>query len=136
MEREVNPTAEALMREELTERVLRIEKRRHGTLARLIGRAAVMRLMGAREVFEGVLWLPIAERVDRRGVAYYLAAVLKDVTDHETRTGETTRRRVLRFDATHAPDGDPDQADTAHFRDAGRALDEYHRIGPFWIAEG
>ncbi len=136
-QQEANPTAEAAGREELTEWVLRIEGQLNGLLARLIGRAAVMKMMGAREIPKGVLWLPIAERVDRRGVAYYLAAVLKEGAGYEIGDGCKVRRRgVLHFDATHAPDADPDQADTAHFRDARQALDDYHRIGPFWNPEG
>ncbi len=137
MEQEVNPATEALAREDLTRRVLRIERHLNGLLARLIGRGAVMKMMGAEPVLEGVLWLHIAERVDRRGVAYYLAAVLKEGAGYEIRDGRKVRRRgVLHFDATHAPDADPDQADTAHFRDARPALDDYHRIGPFWNPEG
>ncbi|MDP9477373.1 MAG: hypothetical protein M3R38_17105 [Actinomycetota bacterium] len=131
-----NPATETLAREELTERVLRIEGQLNGLLARLIGRARVMKMMGARPVLEGVLWLHIAERVDRRGVDYHLAAVLKDVTDHDPWTGETSKRTVLRFDVTHLPDGDIDASDTARFRDARQALDTYHRIGPFWNPEG
>ncbi len=135
MERE-NPTAEAPVREELTERVLRIEGQLNGLLARVIGRAAVMRLMGAEPVLEGVLWLPIAERVDRRGVVYYLAAVLKDGVGYEVETGREVRRKYLMFDVTYAPDGDPDQADTTRWPGVQEAIADYHRIGPSWIPEG
>lgn len=105
-------------------------------MARLIGRSRMMLILGAKPLLDGrALWLPLGQRVDRRGVVYDLAVVLKRQVGYEVGTGREVLREILNFDVTYAPDGDPDHADTTHWPYAEQALLDYHRIGPFWIPE-
>lgn len=127
---------ERIAREDLERRTLKAEALLGGLLARLIGRSRMMLILGAKPLLDGrALWLPLGQRVDRRGVVYDLAVVLKCQVGHEPATGREIPREILNFDVTYSVDGDPDHADTTHWPYAEQALLDYHRMGPCWIPE-
>ena len=131
---ETTETTQRIEREDLKRRTLKAEALLGGLMARLIGRSRMMLILGAKPLLDGnALWLPLGQRVDHRGVVYDLAVVLKRQVGYEPTTGREIPREILNFDVTHAPDGDPDHADTTHWPHAEQALLDYHREGPFWI---
>jgi hypothetical protein len=109
-------------------RVLAVERRLRIRVVGVVGRRALMRMMGAEDLSDGSLRLTLAFRRDG-GVANVLA-VESSTSAGAKRGVDEPAEEALLFSVTRVPEGDPGGVTTAHWGSAELALiDWWHGSG-------
>lgn len=102
-------------------RVLALERRLRFSVVGFIGRASLMRLMGAQQLCDGSLRLLLAFRRDKCGVTYILAVELSPSAGAKRGVDKTTEEALL-FSVTRVPERDPGGISTTRWGCAKLAL--------------